>query len=909
MATMEEVKFAKQTENNLATIRSYLSGLAQCGGHRKLVVKGESTNMSNNRMQVQERSRERNTVIQRREMMKERKTQTMVDIMMILDTSHLSDIRQEFMDEEDGLTLTAFVKVMLKYLTKNSVREEQLVAALCELFAQVDVNGDATMEWDEFYEYIHEQGMAEGALEASSVMRYNPKKVWEDRSLPKKVESISYYESTDWIGITINNSLDLLIYDLFGKRHVHSLAHKAAVLASTYIDNRVKKLIVAVTCDASITIWDTQSVWEASGFAVISNKPDGSPMMVAPDNQNTLFWDAESATLFTGSVNGHILTWDITAMEQKSVKMQAQKSAIKVIVDVPSLDGILTGYLDGTMILWEKGGGKKPKKVYRGHRNGIIAIAYTHELKMIVSAGVSDEILIWNPFVERKLTELHGHRAPMLGLHIVALRTGAYQLLSADKSGTFKVWDLRTLECLQSFSCDAGLQDVKQYINLPSKNLIIAAGARKFQEFEFCFSHTPELTDDEEIVCALYNEVIDSFITAAGCSVRIWDSSTGQLLKSFPDISPYPIISMCLDDRQRKFFIGDAQGNITCHNYINGVLMKSFEAHGDEVSQLVYCNLDKCLLSSSWDRHVCIHDDMDNDEGVLLRTMKGHSKDITCLANSFSLKLVATSGADGHILVWHYGLGVLEGICKGHSQDVTVLTFLEPFPLLLSADILGNVCLWGMPPAHVSLRFKCISRIKNILLQSVYSVVLCAAFFPEEKCVVTGDEGGEIKVRSLDVFLQNLKNFSRPDESMELQPVPEPQATDILELRLRRRGTTSIPIPPPPNPRESFNDSQRGTGAKLADGDKVFPVLQQWHAHDCVRSISALQGKREIISIGFDHLVRVWSLDGRLLGTLRQGNTIFEEWLFKPGDEEKLAALKEEAATVMEEIKASGDDK
>ena len=44
--------------------------------------------------------------------------------------------------------------------------------------------------------------------------------------------------------------------------------------------------------------------------------------------------------------------------------------------------------------------------------------------------------------------------------------------------------------------------------------------------------------------------------------------------------------------------------------------------------------------------------------------MKGHAKDITCAACSFSLKLVATSGADGHILVWNYGLGLLEGLCK-----------------------------------------------------------------------------------------------------------------------------------------------------------------------------------------------------------------------------------------------------
>ena len=117
---------------------------------------------------------------------------------------------------------------------------------------------------------------------------------------------------------------------------------------------------------------------------------------------------------------------------------------------------------------------------------------------------------------------------------------------------------------------------------------------------------------------------------------------------------------------------------------------------------LQYVDADKCLLTASWDRSVCIHDDMDNDEGVVLRTMKGHGKDVTCAAASFALKLMASSGADGHILVWNYAMGNLEGMCKGHAQDVTALEFLEPYPVLVSADILGNVVLWGMPPGPPS---------------------------------------------------------------------------------------------------------------------------------------------------------------------------------------------------------------
>ena len=284
-------------------------------------------------------------------------------------------------------------------------------------------------------------------------------------------------------------------------------------------------------------------------------------------------------------------------------------------------------------------------------------------------------------------------------------------------------------------------------------------------------------------------------------------------------------------------------------------------------------------------------------QGVVLRTMKGHGKDVTCAACSFSLKLLATSGADGHILVWNYGLGLLEGMCKGHAQDVTHLQFLEPYPALLSTDILGNVAVWGMPPGPVEHRFKCMLRIKNILLQHVYSVVLDACWFPggesgEEDLVVTGDESGQLKVRSIKAVMQRFK----------LTPLPEPTAPSLTELRLRRRGVTQMPVPPAPDPRQSFQDKARGPGMALADDKREMPVIRQWHAHDCVRKMSAIQSKRELISTGFDHLVRIWSLEGRLLGTLRQGRTMTEDWLFQPNSEAKVDALNKEASEVMYDL-------
>ena len=57
--------------------------------------------------------------------------------------------------------------------------------------------------------------------------------------------------------------------------------------------------------------------------------------------------------------------------------------------------------------------------------------------------------------------------------------------------------------------------------------------------------------------------------------------------------------------------------------------MKEFDyaphdkAHEGEVSKLVYANTHKAVISVSWDKTVCVHDEMDPDKGVLLRQMRG----------------------------------------------------------------------------------------------------------------------------------------------------------------------------------------------------------------------------------------------------------------------------------------------
>ena len=77
----------------------------------------------------------------------------------------LARLRQIFLDtEEDALGLEEFVEVMMTFLppTDDPV---SVAADLIELFADIDINGDGDLEWEEFTGYCIEAAIA--AIHAS----------------------------------------------------------------------------------------------------------------------------------------------------------------------------------------------------------------------------------------------------------------------------------------------------------------------------------------------------------------------------------------------------------------------------------------------------------------------------------------------------------------------------------------------------------------------------------------------------------------------------------------------------------------------------------------------------------------------------------------------------------------------
>ncbi|KAH7459783.1 hypothetical protein PRIC2_010671 [Phytophthora ramorum] len=840
-----------------------------------------------------------------------------MDIMMMMDMEKVSTLRNEFLRKEKGLSISEFVYVMMRFVQSSAhtdensrlhdLSESQLVANLCELFAQIDINGDGSMEWEEFTSFIVDTGLTVKSHQPNSIQEYHHVQ-WEDASKHSTfIDHIYYFPSNDLVALVESCSPYLKIYNVNCELIRTIKSPEGFVQCAEHLP-RYNQYIVA-SSDLQFRFYDDTTLRLTKSCHT-------------PTSQNCLKWYPESSALFSAGVSGIVYAWDAERMEEKHhmggevhgrVLTRSHDDIVLDLLTLPTLESLASASMDRTIRLWDVHTGKH-KQQLDGHAKGVRSLAYSPEYRFLVSAGFDFDALVWNPYVDQLILRLHGHNNSLCGVEIIP---DTPQIITADVDGVFKVWDIRNFACMQTFTAE-NMGDVKNIVSVTSEKRIVAAG-KKLIKFDYEKLENPELTDDHPVFIALYNPTSLSFITAAGRDVKIWDARLGKLIRVYRDLSSTDLTTLCLDFRERKLIIGDHGGNIQVFDYLNGSHMKSFayselgnRAHNAEVTKLCYCAEHMAVISVSWDCSINIHDERDSERGVLLRRLiGGHSTDITALSFSYHLSLLASGSSDSSLQVWDYEFGRLDATCIGHVSGLLCLHFLDPFPLLLSSDSTGNLCFWAMRPS-ARYKGKCVFRFRNQHNHLGTASVNCIDTHSTRRSspssagadgddrdadpmdftsflIITGDDKGFLSVWNVLPLLLRLAN------KFDLKPLAKPVEcanaqrnlrVDAASMVRKARNTPEWAAYAHRDPLTSFffpigmplvaADAADDEETRCEDGEtrRMPPVslVRRWKAHgDVVYSVQMIAEPKSLVTSSFDRRVKIWSLSGECLGVLMQG--------------------------------------
>ncbi|NXH11198.1 ZN106 protein, partial [Bucco capensis] len=133
---------------------------------------------------------------------------------------------------------------------------------------------------------------------------------------------------------------------------------------------------------------------------------------------------------------------------------------------------------------------------------------------------------------------------------------------------------------------------------------------------------------------------------------------------------------LCLHSRWRILYAGLANGTVITFSIKNNKHVDTFECHGPRAVSCLATAQEgarKLLVVGSYDCTISVRD---AQNGLLLRTLEGHSKTILCMKASVVNDLVFSGSSDQSVHAHNIHTGELVRIYKGHNHAVTVVNIL-----------------------------------------------------------------------------------------------------------------------------------------------------------------------------------------------------------------------------------------
>ena len=290
---------------------------------------------------------------------------------------------------------------------------------------------------------------------------------------------------------------------------------------------------------------------------------------------------------------------------------------------IEELGCLLTSSLDGTLKLTQmndagrgqsKYSRRRVKYVFSGHTKAVRSFAWCRSIRMVASCGQERSIKVWAPY-SLVHAELVGHKASVI--QVVSI-SGKSRLASLDVDSGIRIWDVRTLTCLQSIrvaeqptrlpDCRSSMDAIKRMAFDDDSGFLVTSSHRlgcwcptKNDEDEMNFRLA--LPKRVPLSCVLWNSEFRQVITASHDGrIVVWDVETGQRVFWFTAYdgdggianignekhtsrksndsgetlrgNPMRITSIAFDQHGRRILVGSHAGDaVRIYNFSNGKLL------------------------------------------------------------------------------------------------------------------------------------------------------------------------------------------------------------------------------------------------------------------------------------------------------------------------------------------------
>jgi len=306
-------------------------------------------------------------------------------------------------------------------------------------------------------------------------------------------------------------------------------------------------------------------------------------------------------------------------------------------------------------------------------------------------------------------------------------------------------------------------------------------------------------------------------------SLKLWDVKSGRLLRTFPRPDD-SVKTIALSPDGQRALLGNKVGTMKLLDMDSGRLLRTIAGHSKGVNVIAFSPDGLHVLSGGTKSYGSVYSidfvSQENnpnflngedqtlalwevDSGRLLRTFKGHSKDVIAVAFSTDGRRVLSGSRDKSMKLWEVDSGRLLRSFEGHSDKVSAVAFSPDGQYALSGSSDQTLKLWELDSGRLLRTFKghtdwiesvvfspdgrrilSGSADKTLKLWEVNSgrllhsfighsdKVKAVAFSPDGQYVLSGSGDKTMKLWELDSgrLLHTLKGSSSPVSTVAFSP-------------------------------------------------------------------------------------------------------------------------------------------
>lgn len=422
------------------------------------------------------------------------------------------------------------------------------------LFRDIDVNGDGHLEWQEFTTYVVEKAnLLNKRMKLTNIPHYydsseslDADSQYRHRNDISKMVKIPYLNQFAMV-VRIVKPLDMswtlisshlvqedhknsiFVFNSRSGKHVTTIATESPPIALEYASD--KDLLVASCSDMTLATYTLDDPNPNRRYKQKSTwATPGVQMAIAHMSANNL--------LYSAGTTGNLYSWKIADRSLVST-FAGHTDIVMALTVLKKLNNIASGSLDKTVNVWDSYTNARILEL-QGHKKGVLDMTYNSEYRLLFSCGFEHEACIWSPFVNSLVYRLKGHHASLVGIEAIE---DTPELITADISGVFKLWDIRNYQCVQTFTANLTGSDTKDgsklscffQTTLPARNAHqketdsrIFGASKMLLGFDQARVVHDATTDFSIVHWVGWSGENSLFVTASERNVIVWDALIGS---------------------------------------------------------------------------------------------------------------------------------------------------------------------------------------------------------------------------------------------------------------------------------------------------------------------------------------------------------------------------------------------